>query len=273
MGSHLRAIAVDHWIDRNTEAIVPRATVADFTPDRREGGAKCSRWKRAVPAAACAAALLMAALGTVPASAAPAEGDTYVYVEVNAYNNEGIGRFRERVERVDPDRVTVSIEPDSAAAGLARTEVLTKDGNWLQRPVVSRDQRLEYHFAAPYPAYVFPLEPGKTWSRRVEAKVPGDAGTRSVRVDGEVLGTERIRVPAGEFDTVKIRRVVYPGDGDAQRSETTITEYEWYAPALGRAVRATRESWYLDTSASSSGQVHRGERVRYELIEARPAKR
>ena len=253
--------------------MISRSTVANFAPGRKKGSAKCNHWKRAVPAAACAFALLIAALETVPASAAPAEGDTYVYVEVNAYNNEVIGRFRERVERVDPDRITVSIEPVSAAAGLARTEVLTKDGNWLQHPVVSRDQRLEYHFAAPFPAYVFPLEPGKTWSRRVEAKVPGDARTRSVRVDGEVLGTERIRVPAGEFDTVKIRRVVYPGDAEGTLNETTITEYEWYAPALGRAVRATRESLYMNISASSSGQVHRGEKLRYELIEARPAGR
>lgn len=250
-----------------------RSTVANLAPDGAEGSAERSRWKHAAPAAACVFALLVAALATVPASAAPAVGDTYVYVEVNAYNNEVIGRIRERVEKVEPDRVTVSIEPDSAAAGLARTEVLTRDGNWLQHPVVSRDQRLEYHFAAPYPAYVFPLDPGKTWSRRVEAKVPGDARSRSVRVDGEVLGTERIRVPAGEFDTVRIRRAVYPGDADGTLSETTITEYEWYAPALGRAVRATRESMYLNTSASSSGQVHRGEKLRYELIEARPAGR
>jgi len=212
-------------------------------------------------------------LETAPAYAAPAEGDTYVYAEVNEFNNEVIGRFRERVERVAPDRVTVSIEPDGAAAGPARTEVLTKDGNWLQHPVVSRDQRLEYHFAAPYPAYAFPLEPGKTWSGRVGAKVSGDTGARSVRVDGKVLGNERIRVPAGEFDTVKIRRIVYAGDADGTHTETTITEYEWYAPALSRAVRTTRESGYLAISASSGGQAQRGEMMRYELIEARPAGR
>lgn len=236
--------------------------------------AKSSRWRRTVPAAACVSALLIAMLGTIPALAAPAEGDTYVYVEVNAYTNEVNGRLRERVGKVDPDRVTISVEPDgTVAAGSAHTKVLTKDGNWLQNLVVSHGKWLEYHFAAPYPAYVFPLAPGKTWSLRVDAKVPGYTRTRSVRVDGAVVGLERIRVPAGEYDTVKIRRLVHAGDAEGALSETAIIEYEWYAPALGRTVRATTESKHHDYTQTSNTQLRLGDRLRYELVEVRPAGR
>jgi len=250
-----------------------RTTVASFTPDGMEAIAKSSRWKRTVPAAACVSALLIATLGTIPASGAPAEGDTYVYVEVNAYTNEVNGRLRERVNRVDPDRVTISVEPEGAVTAFAHTKVLTKDGNWLQNLVVSHGKWQEYHFAAPYPAYVFPLDPGKTWSLRVDAKVPGQGRTRSVRVDGAVLGFERIRVPAGEYDTVKIRRSVYAGDALAWLGETSIIEYEWYAPALGRMVRATTESKHLDTTQTSNTQHRPGDRLQYELVEVRPAGR
>jgi hypothetical protein len=250
-----------------------RTTVANFTPDGMEGIARSRRWRRAVPAAACVSALLIAVLGAIPASGAPAEGDTYVYVEVDAYTNEVKGRLRERVTGVDPDRVTISVEPDGAVAGFAHTKVLTKDGNWLQNLVVSHGKWLEYLFAAPYPAYVFPLTPGRTWSQRVDAKVSGYTRTRSVRVDGAVLGLERIRVPAGEYDTVKIRRFVYAGDAESPRSETAIIEYEWYAPALGRPVRATTESKHLDMSQTSNTQHRPGDRLRYELVEVRPAGR
>jgi len=74
------------------------------------------------------------------------------------------------------------------------------------------------------------------------------AGFVRVRVDGKVLGNERIRVPAGEFDTIKVRRFVYVGDWDGFRLETNIMETEWYAPVLGRPVRSESKSEYIDNS-------------------------
>ena len=59
-----------------------------------------------------------------------------------------------------------------------------------------------------------------------------------------MLGNERVRVPAGEFDTVKIHRIIYPGDPGNFRTETRIDETDWFAPALGRSVRTeTNSSW------------------------------
>jgi hypothetical protein len=75
----------------------------------------------------------------------------------------------------------------------------------------------------------------------------------SVRVDGEVLGGEHIVTAAGEFDTVKILRRIYAGDGDGFLMETNITEVEWYSPDIGRAVRLDRTSQWYDTSRGSGG--------------------
>ncbi|HET9402963.1 MAG TPA: hypothetical protein VFO57_00090, partial [Burkholderiales bacterium] len=124
-------------------------------------------------AAGAAAALLAAMIGlTGSATGAPAVGDTYSYQLVNGYNKEVRGRVHYQVDRVEADRVTVSVNSDSAEAGRAHTETYTKEGNWLRNLVESHGVPVEYVFATAYPAYVFPLEPGKSWSVRVKATVP-----------------------------------------------------------------------------------------------------
>jgi hypothetical protein len=211
--------------------------------------------------------------GPALAATEPVAGSTYVYRIVNGYSKEIRGQLHYRVERVDPAAYTVKVSPDTAAAGWERTEIHTREGNSLQRLIESHGNKVEYLFASAYPAYVFPLEPGRSWSTRVNATVPGKSGVRSVRVDGKVLGAERIRVPAGEFDTVKVRRLVYPGDPESFRTETRIVEFEWYAPALGRAVRTEVRSEYMDMSQCGGGErggscIFYGDWDVYELVKS-----
>lgn len=233
-------------------------------------------WRRVPPMATGLFTLILAAVWPVaPAAAASSAGDAYTYQLVNGYSKEVRGKLHYQVDRVDPDRITVSVSPDNAEAGWAHTEIYTKEGNWLRNLVESHGVPVEYEFATAYPAYVFPLDPGKSWSVRVNATVPGTGERRSVRVDGRVIGNERIRVPAGEFDTVKVRRFVYPGDTYFTRMETRITEFDWYAPALGRPVRTERKSDWVDLSqcGKNSGCDFRGNWDLLELIETRAAKR
>jgi len=131
----------------------------------------------------------------------------------------------------------------------------------VRHPLVNHLELVDYEFAPAYPAYVFPLAPGKSWSTRVNATNPVK-GSRSVRVDGIVVGAVRFRVPAGEFDTIKIRRDVYAGDAP----ETHITKFEWYAPALGRAVRTESSSQWRDPNCDMwFCAMQRGDWDIYEL--------
>lgn len=230
--------------------------------------------RRAVRAAAMAALTAMLS-GTALAQTPPAAGDTYLYRLVNGYNKEDLAQIRYEVAKVEGGSVTLAVTPDKADGGVARTDVYTREGNWLRHPVENHGQAIEYVFATAYPAFVFPLDPGKSWSVRVPASVAASGERRSVRVDGRVMGAERIRVPAGEFDTVKIRRLVFPDDERFTLSETQITEFDWYAPALGRPVRTERRSEWLDTSqcGEDDGCDFRGGWYVYELVEAKPAKR
>jgi hypothetical protein len=69
-----------------------------------------------------------------------ADGDTYVYRISNGYNSEVRGNINYRVEKADPDRIEVAVTTDTPSAGSARTEIYTKNGNWLRRPLASHDQ-------------------------------------------------------------------------------------------------------------------------------------
>lgn len=199
-----------------------------------------------------------------------ATGDVYLYRLVNGYNNEVRAQIRYQVDRVDAGSVTLSVTPENAEGGVQRTDIYTREGNWLRRPMESHGQKVEYVFSTAYPAYVFPLDAGKNWSMRVDATVPGTGQRRSVRVDGKVIGTERVRVPAGEFDTVKIRRLVYPGDATFFLPETHIVEFDWYAPALGRSVRSeTRSQWFdLALCPELGSCLYYGDWDVLELVEA-----
>lgn len=229
--------------------------------------------KRILPAL-CGAATFVLALAA-PAAAAPAMGDAYTYHLINGYNKELRAQLRYQVSGVEADRISFTVTPDKADGGLERTEIYTREGNWLKAPVENHGAQVEYAFAAAYPALVFPLDPGKTWSLRVKASVAGVTwGQRSVRVDGTVIGNERVRVPAGEFDAIKIRRLVYPGDADHFISETRIVEFDWYAPALGRVVRTERRSEWHDGSRCDerSSCEYYGDWSVFELAEVRPAR-
>jgi hypothetical protein len=219
------------------------------------------------------AACVLGAAGFAGA-ALPAAGDVYVYRVINGYNNEVRGHVRYRVESVEAQRVTVAVVADPAMLDVARTETYAADGNWLRHAVTNHDQPVDYEFSPAYPAYDFPLDAGKSWSRRVDATQPLTGRRASVRVDGAVVGSERISVPAGTFDTIKLRRYVYAGDWDGFLQPTTITESEWYAPALGRAVKSESKSEYVDVgrSRSKGGQWTRGDWIVMELTEVTAAR-
>jgi hypothetical protein len=219
-----------------------------------------------------AAAIVVASFAPVIASAASA-GDTFVFRVSNGYNSEARGRIQDRIDQINADRITVSTSTDIPALGLQQTAIYTKEGNWLRHTLTNHDQTVEYEFSPPYPAYVFPLDTGKSWSQRVTATNPVTGQRNSVRVDGEVLGSERISTPAGAFDTIKVRRRVYAGDFESFRRETTIVETDWYAPALGHTVKSDRKSVWDDMArCTRSGCGFRGDWNIFELVEVRSSK-
>ena len=218
-------------------------------------------------------ALLLTSL--LVALAYGAEGDAYVYRVSNGYNNEVRGKVSYRVEKAQGNRVETSVSPDNPASGSARTEVSGKDGNWIRRALASHDRLRDFEFAQPLPVYTPPAAGAEgAWSTRVDAVDTTTGRHNSIRVDAEILGNERITVPAGTFDTIKIRRYTYLGDWDMFMREPRIEDTDWYVPALGRPVRSETKSTWQDTSRCVRGgcPTFRGDWNVSELVELTPGR-
>ncbi len=185
----------------------------------------------------------------VPASSV-ALGDRWTFDLVNGYNGEVVareevevtGRTAEglRVRRTDLDRETQS------------DERYTADWNWIAR---ARPGLPKLEYSPAFRALPFPLEIGRTWQADTIAVDRANQTKFPVRIQGRVLGWERIRLPAGEFDTVKVGRTVYQLDATSWKGNTRIDEVEWYAPAVGQVVRYENTSGYHDPNYVVRGRV------------------
>ena len=187
-------------------------------------------------------------------SAFAAAGDAYVYRISNGYNNEVRGKINYRVEKADADRVEVAVTTDTPSAGSARTEIYTKNGNWLRHPLASHDQLREFEFAKPLPVYVPPADAGNSWSVRVDAVEPATGRRNSVRVDGEVA-RQRTHHGAGRHLRHDQDRAPHLCGRLGRRScaKPTSKNTDWYAPALGRPVKIDSKSSWQDMSRCMRG--------------------
>ena len=167
-------------------------------------------------------------------------GDTWVYALHDGYTKIAKGTLTYSVSEVRDDAVTVQVQQPGGASS---SERYTRDWNWREKPMTNLQN---FRYEPAYQALPFPLTAGKTWQSRVNATDPATGRVNRVRIDGSVLGWERVRVPAGEFDTLVVRRVVYAGNAEHFLGEENITEIDWYSPQLGRAVKQASSSGHYD---------------------------
>lgn len=181
--------------------------------------------------------------GMQPQVAAPdvRTGDEWKYSLHDGYTRLPRGVLEYRIAAVEGDAVTVQLRHE----GRESIQRYTRDLSWRERPMTNLQN---FRYDPPYPALQFPLEAGKTWRAYVKATDPATGRTNRVRIDGAVLGWDRVKVPAGEFDALVVRRIVYAGNPEHFLSEEYITEMDWYAPGAGGIVKHSSSSGHLDTS-------------------------
>jgi len=198
--------------------------------------------------AACATPLPQTPPAGMPAQVAAtpvtvAVGDVWRYTANDGYTGLPQPDFTYRVTAVQNNAITVEAQHGNQAWA----ERYARDWNWLEHPMTNLQN---FRYEPPYPALPFPLYAGKTWHSYINATDPATGRVNRVRIDGKVLGWERVTVPAGQYDTLKIERYVYAGNAAFFRGEERIREYDWYAPQAGFVVRHEGLSEYVDTSKS-----------------------
>jgi hypothetical protein len=145
-----------------------------------------------------------------------------------------------RVTEVAGDHVAVTVSRENIRDEM---HLYDRQWNWLSHPATNLQT---FSYSPPYPAFAFPLAAGRTWSARLMATDPATGRRFPLTVDGTALGWERVKVPAGEFDALKVRRVVFFDYYESNvRGRSEIVETEWYAPTIGQSVRRESSARYL----------------------------
>jgi hypothetical protein len=110
----------------------------------------------------------------------------------------------------------------------------------------------------------FPLERGKQWSGTVQWE--SGSGVLRHQLTMQVAGWERVTVPAGSFDAVRITVRGYISETRTRNyyaQNGSVSNVLWYAPAAGQVVK--KEIDHRDNTPIALGNLSE----RWELVEYR----
>jgi hypothetical protein len=170
------------------------------------------------------------------------------YAVRDGYTGESRGRWRYTVAQADGERIVVDVSRDGEHVD---TWIYNARWNGIEHPLTNL-QRFRYD--PPFPAFEFPLQSAKKWYRVVRATDPQTGRSYRVHVQGFARGWRRMRVPAGEFDALEVKRYVYAGNADFFTLQEEIVQTDWYSPAIGYVVLSEGTSSHIDTSRSGGGR-------------------
>jgi hypothetical protein len=180
------------------------------------------------------------------AAAAPADikvGDSWTFEARNGYNKNLLTSYRVEVTGISDSGIATRVTDNNS--GLVTDERFAR--NW--NPISAEWPALQqYEFSPAYPEFPDRLETGVKWSGQTLARNISTGRELKMKTYGTVVGRERVRVPAGEFDAIKISSDTVLDDAEFWRHRTHVIDYQWYVPELGHTVKhETRSSFYENT--------------------------
>lgn len=181
---------------------------------------------------------------------APAIGDSWTYQYTDVW--KGAKGNINRIEVAAIDEAGIHVDIKRAASGA----LLTKQ---LYSPEMNPVERGSMHFAPSFARFAFPLAPGKEWSSDVTGNNPKLGKNWRYHIKGKVLDWEKVRVPAGEFDALKVvvEATYSAEDSFTKNGSGQLTETVWFVPELNNFVKLdyrdtdwqgrlyNRDSWEL----------------------------
>jgi hypothetical protein len=106
---------------------------------------------------------------------------------------------------------------------------------WTRDLTIKEDWRLSYDNG--YRWLAFPLEVGKKWDFKTEWKRKDVQATGRTSMSVEVMGLEKVKVKAGEFDAIRVEAKGYLNADMAPRYTGRMSATYWYAPAARAIVK------------------------------------
>ncbi|MBD9361744.1 hypothetical protein [Methylomonas fluvii] len=165
-------------------------------------------------------------------------GDTYITEVINLADNKPGIKTERKVVYSDATKMVVESKSLSSKKGTVRVLDYTPEWN-LVRSRNPDGSGLDYAPALKY--YDFPLSTGKKWQQTsIETDIKTGA-QRKHTLSSEVLGRERVTVPAGTFNAIKL--ITKSELVDLAKGETTFgSDTSWYVPEIRRSVKSETAS-------------------------------
>ena len=198
----------------------------------------------------------------VPALRPPQVGQTWTYRQLNHFNGSEVAVVRETVATVAASGGGVVVERQAGTTPLPAERHSTW-GQLLRDPVWDYPLNLEH----PVPLWPTALAVGQVQRVNTHGREDGGSYRFWVQVHTAVVGWERVTVPAGTFDTVRVERLVRLQHRDVNRLETVRRDVLWLAPAVGRWVARDTSGRYREPDGDKlGGGEYLEDHFRWELM-------
>jgi hypothetical protein len=195
-------------------------------------------------------------------------GDRWRYVLINRYNNLAMGEVTVQVTAVTP---LIRLSIDRGADKPLVEEIYTDPWSVLLESIYSGEP---IRFNAPMPVVPQGASTGlslKSDTRYTTAPVTSNEYAWSQRLS--VQGWEKVTVPAGSFDALRIVRLIDFVHPDLFRNYPTRTDIAWYSPQVGRWVKRDWTGDYLTPDLAPRGGRAREDWIDWQLTAHEPAPR
>ena len=180
-------------------------------------------------------------------------GDVWKYRSLDGFTNEVKVETTFRIVELTASEVTTQLElkgrPTQGQMIFDRQWNLLDDGASKFEPF--------------RPEFKFPMSIGSTWKQQAQKTVFSSGATYLYFTEAKIAGNEKVVVPAGSFDTLRIETEI---ESRSTGSDGTVTKFlstAWYSREVNRFVR-------LDIRTIANGRVR--DKFIMELTEYWPSK-
>jgi hypothetical protein len=193
-------------------------------------------------------------------------GDRWRYRQIDRFRNAWVDEPVHEVIAVTPDiRVRIT---DRRSAD-PREERFSSP--WSVIVDTSYDTPIQ--LARPMPILPVPIEAGESLLSETTYTVPGSREALRWTQQLHADRWERVEVPAGSFDCLRISRVIGFRHPDPFRGFSNRSDVIWYSPQVNRWVKREWSGDYVSSGLTGAPAGVRGREdwVLWQLVEYRPA--
>ena len=176
----------------------------------------------------------------------PQVGHAWSYRKINHFNSQTVATLHETVASVGS--VTV-IERQEAAGAVWPAEQHGSWGQVVREPVWDYPLNLEQAV----PLWPTNLAAGQQQSVHTHYREDGGSFRYWIQVYAAARGWERLVLPVGTFNTLRVERLVRLAHRDFNRIDTLRRDVMWLAPELGRWVVRVTSGRYREADGDQLG--------------------